>query len=72
MQLFEILDRMQRMDDRIRRRCTGSPEEFARQLKWSRATLYRHLDRLRSLGAEIEYSRERRSFYYANDFRLKV
>ena len=70
MTLFEQLDHFQRINDYIRRKATGTPDEFAKRLKLSRRTLYRHIDELKSLGAEISYCRNTQTFYYEAPFHL--
>ncbi len=51
---------------------TGTPDEFAANMCMSRRQLYRSLDDIRELGAEISYSKTECSFYYENRFGLNV
>lgn len=64
-------DRIKRFDGFIRRKGTGTPEDFAKKMNISRATLFRLLDYFRSLGAKIVYNKERRTYYYEEPFELK-
>ena len=53
-----------RLHDLIKRRATGDPQAFADRMGFSRATLFRHLDGLRTLEADIDYDKERLSYFY--------
>jgi predicted DNA-binding transcriptional regulator YafY len=55
-----------RLHDLIKRKATGDPQSFADRMGFSRATLFRHLDGLRSLDAEIDYDKDRQSYFYKN------
>lgn len=68
MQLFESIDRAQRMHQLIRSESTGTPCEFAERLGISRRQLYYLLEELKGFGAQIMYSRVNNTFYYANNF----
>lgn len=59
---------LRRIHDFIRRKGTGRYDSFARRLDIPIASLYRRLDELRLLGAEIAYCSERQSYYYTNEF----
>ncbi len=54
----------QRIDRLIQMKATGSPNEFASKLELSRATLLRHIAKLKAMGAPIEYSYEKNSYCY--------
>lgn len=58
---------LQRMNSMIRMKATGSPEEFAQRVGVSKATLYRHVDTLKELGADIHYNPHRGSFEHLSD-----
>lgn len=72
MQLFETIDRVQRMHQLIQREATGTPEEFAERFNIKRRQLYNILEELRVYGACIRYSRIKNTFYYENDFEVIV
>ena len=63
---------LKRLSDHVKRRATGSAAKFARRMGLSRATFYRYLDVLRTLGAEIKYDSFRETYYYERppDFTL--
>jgi HTH domain len=58
------------MDDLIRRKATGSADEFARKLGVSRRILMENLGDLKELGAPIEYDDCCKSYYYKGEFSL--
>jgi predicted DNA-binding transcriptional regulator YafY len=58
MNFAERVEYNKRLDGLIRRKSTGTPEELAARLKKSRASIYNHIDDLRSLGAEIAYCKK--------------
>lgn len=72
MTFFEKLFMLDRLDDLINRKGTGSPCALARRLKVSERTVYNLIDGLKTLGAEIEYCYERESYCYLNSFRFKL
>ncbi len=63
---------LDRLDDLIRRRATGSPKQLACRLGVSKRTVYNFLDTLRDFGADVRYCPSRNSYYYANGFRFEV
>lgn len=72
MATLKYVSRLQRMDDLIARRASGSPEAFAQRMGLCRSELMNCLDELRQLGAEIAYCRSRQSYYYPEGKRLFV
>lgn len=68
----QICDTLKRMDALIRRRGTGKPEDFAQRVDVSRATLYRYMEQLKDRGAQIEWDPERASYYYEDEFDLRL
>ena len=72
MTFIEHLQLLQRMDELIRRKATGKCREFARRLRISLATLFRRMDELRTLGAEIDFCQTRQSYHYINTFQFSI
>jgi predicted transcriptional regulator len=72
MEIFIEIDRINLLHDLIKSEKTGNPETLAKRLHISRASLYRLLEDLKSYNAIIRYSREKESFFYLNDFNLKI
>lgn len=71
-QLFETIDRVQRIHQLIESEITGTPEEFAKRLKLKRRQLYYILEEFKDYGAHIRYCQLKKSFYYVNDFEIKI
>lgn len=57
---------------RIREQNTGTAEEFAETLNISRSQLFEILSQLKDFGAEIRFNRIRRTFFYANEFDIRL
>jgi len=72
MLLFETIDRMHRIHHLIKREATGTADEFAERFKLKKRQLYYLLDEFKDYGAVIRYSRMRNTYYYDNDFEVKV
>ena len=60
------------LDRRIREQNTGTAEELADMLDISRSQLFEVMSELKDFGAEICFSRSRRTYHYANDFDIKL
>jgi predicted DNA-binding transcriptional regulator YafY len=60
-------NRLGHLNQLIMKKSTGSPIELAKKMNVSERTTYEYLEILKSLGAEIKYSRTRRSYYYSID-----
>jgi len=72
MLLFETIDRMDRIHQMIKRQATGSIDEFAGKINLKKRQLYYILDEFKDFGADIRFSRMNNSYYYRNDFEVKV
>ncbi len=72
MTFIEKLNTIERIDQLIRLKATGSPKDLASRLALSRSTLYTILESMRQMGAEIEYCRTDQSFYYRIDKPLAI
>lgn len=59
------------MDDLIRRKATGTPEEFAEKMDLSRSALLKYIKLLKELNAPVKYDQERRSYYYLFPCKLR-
>ncbi|MBR9922427.1 MAG: HTH domain-containing protein [Bacteroidetes bacterium] len=56
--------RLERMNQLIKMKATGSPGSLADRLHVSEATVYRDIQWFRSLGMPIKYCKVRQSYYY--------
>ncbi len=72
MSLLKYIYRLKQMDDLIRRKATGTPDEFAKRLGLGKTVLMEELRELKELGADVVYCRIRESYYYNNAFILKI
>lgn len=60
------------MDDLIRRKATGSPEQFAEKMGMDRSTLMRYLSELKKLDAPIYFDPIKQSYYYEEEVYLEL
>ena len=68
MNLEFYFDRLERIDENIRRKSTGNASEFSEKLNITERHLYRYLKFMREyLGLDIEYSKYRKTYYYLDD-----
>ena len=71
MKLFEHLFLLERLDQLIRLKATGSPSELANRLGLSRRQTLRVLRQLREEGFPIEFDRDRQSYIYTEPVSLR-
>lgn len=62
---------IERLDQLIRLKATGTPCELAKKINLSRRHTYRIINEMKNMGFPIEYCRTRQSFYYQVDVRFK-
>jgi predicted DNA-binding transcriptional regulator YafY len=72
MDVLRTIERLYNIHKLILLEKTGTPDEFAYKIHLSRRQLYNILDELKDWGAEIKYSRIGHTFYYVNDFDVKI
>ena len=72
MKTFKQLERLRRVHELIQQENTGNPKEFALKLHISEREVYRIVEYLKELDAEIFFSRSSNSYYYEEDFELIV
>jgi hypothetical protein len=72
MDVSRYFERLKTMDELIRRKSTGNPEEFAKRLGISRSTLMDYIKLLKSMSAPVEYDGIRMSYYYVFPCTLKI
>jgi transcriptional antiterminator len=72
MKIFEHIYLLERVHFHIEHKSTGTPKEFATRLNISERTLYRTIEVLKDLGADIVYSAERSSYVYKNDVKINI
>ncbi|MFA0962885.1 HTH domain-containing protein [Roseivirga sp. BDSF3-8] len=64
MSIQTYVNRLSRLDQLIRLRCTGTPQELADKLGLSKRMVYEYLNAMRDLGAPIAYSNIEKSYFY--------
>lgn len=62
--LFEQLRQLERLDQLIRMKATGSPKALAYRLDVSERQIYRFISELKAMGFPIEYCKMRQSYFY--------
>lgn len=70
MHFLDQIKLLKRIHNLIKRKGTGSPEQFATRLEISRASVFRQIKILKMLGAKIQYSHDRESYVYEEEFSL--
>lgn len=64
MKFVEQIERLQYLEQLIRKKSTGTPEELAERIGVSRSQLYNLISYLNDIGIDIKFSRRLNSFYY--------
>ena len=72
MKNLKTLERLQRLHTLIVSENTGTPKELADRMKISQRSIHLLIDQLKDYRAIISYSRSRKTYYYCEDFDLKV
>lgn len=62
---------LQTLDFYIRRKATGNPDQFAKRIGVSRRSILRILRDLKDLNIPIKFSKNRNSYYYTEDGKVK-
>lgn len=70
MRLIEQLNLLSRLDNLIRRKATGSPNQLAGKLEVSERQTYRLINELKNLGFPIDYCKGRRSYFYSGQVKI--
>lgn len=71
MKLEHYLQKLEAIDQKIRLKATGGPEEFAESLGMSKASLYRYIDFLKDYGAPIFFDVKSKNFCYEYDINIQ-
>ncbi|MDP2061131.1 MAG: helix-turn-helix domain-containing protein [Flavobacteriaceae bacterium] len=66
------IERLRKIHELIKMGKTGCPSQFARKLGVSESQLYNILERLKTFGFPIGYSRKLQSYFYEDDCDLEV
>jgi hypothetical protein len=71
MKLFEEINLLERLDQLIRLKATGTPSDLANRLDLSEREVYRIIAELRAKDIKIAYCKQKRSYYYENETFLR-
>ena len=71
MQIFETVQIVERINQLIRLKATGSPTELANKLNICERQVYRIIDELKTTGLPIQYCKKRKTYYYTSDVFMK-
>ena len=72
MKTIKNLRRLNELHNLIEQECTGSPKQLAQRLYVSERLIYCLIEQLRDYGAEVQYDRGRRTYFYKADFQFHV
>ncbi len=72
MTFLERIRTIERIDQLIRLKATGSPDDLAKKLGVTRSTVYEFIECMKDMDAEIQYCKVRKSFYYETEKVLAI
>ncbi len=72
MKVFEIIERLERINKCLKEERTGTAKEFAAKIGISRSMLFNYLDYLKSYDIQIKYERKRNSFVFEEDIEIEI
>lgn len=72
MLVFDNIRQLSKVHDMIKKRKTGTPEEFASTLCVSRRKMYYLLEGIKEMGGTVAYSRKEHTFYYLRNFDIEI
>mgnify|MGYP000477226792 CR=1 FL=1 len=72
LRFLEKIRIIQRIDQLIKMKATGSVRQLASRVGVSRSTLYEILNVMKAMGAEIEYSNAKNTYYYNSEKVLAI
>ncbi|MBY0476978.1 MAG: hypothetical protein K2Q24_04985 [Chitinophagaceae bacterium] len=61
----KIFHRINRLNDLIKIKATGTPKQLARKINTSERTLYDLLKTMKKYGAPVKYDRFKQTYYYS-------
>jgi predicted DNA-binding transcriptional regulator YafY len=70
MKWLKSLELVERMDQLIRMKATGTSRELAGKLGISKSTVYAYMALMKDLGAPLYYCKKTRSFCYSYEVRF--
>ncbi|MEM9823199.1 MAG: hypothetical protein AAF985_19115 [Bacteroidota bacterium] len=71
MDLMDKIRQIERLDQLIRMKATGPPKKLAVRLDLSTRHTYRLINELKALGFPIAYNKDKQSYYYTNEVKIR-
>ena len=71
MKIFSEINFLERMDQLIRLKATGTPLNLSKKLGLSKRQVFRYIDEMKGMGFKIDYCKKRGTYYYKEDTFLK-
>ena len=72
MNFLDQLERLKRINQLIKMKATGTPQQLARRLDLSERRVYQLIKLMKELEAPVHFDRERNSYCYEYDFSLSL
>ncbi len=72
MNIIRNKSKLERLDQLIRLKATGNPEELSDKLDTNKRTIYRIINELKKIGCPIYFSKERNSYCYKYEGELII
>jgi hypothetical protein len=72
MKTLKQLERLRKAHNLILQHKTGTPNEFANKLHISVRELFRTINSLKEMDAQVFFNRKSNTYYYNNNFELSV
>jgi len=72
MSVVVYFERIQRLDELISKKATGTPQELASKIGISKRMLHEYLLVMKDMGASIQYCRYSQSYIYSDNMKLEI
>lgn len=72
MPTLKYINRLRKIDQLIQFEITGSPKELAEKIGVSERQIYRYIDNMLELGAEIKFNKILNSYVYTDNIELCI
>ncbi len=72
MEFLQKIQVIERVDNLIKLKSTGTADDLSRRLCISRRSVYNILELMRKMDAPIEYCHTRRTYYYSHQCNLVI
>lgn len=70
--MVQYIHRIERIDQLIRHKSTGSPKQLAQKLNVSERLIYRIISYMREMGAPISYCSHNQSYIYTSEVMFDI